>query len=55
MTSIEELVDCSAPLKREVLDFVKAPRFDRAFRREVDRRLGDPTAASQPGPPDPGR
>jgi hypothetical protein len=46
MTSIEELVGRSGPLKREVLDFAKTPRFDRAFRREVERRLGDPTAAS---------
>ncbi len=41
MTAIEELVDRSGPLKREVLTFARSPRFERAIRREAEHRLGE--------------
>lgn len=47
MTPIEELVDRSGPLKRELLDFAQHPRFDRAFRREIHRQFGDPIVAEE--------
>lgn len=47
MTPIEELVDRSGPLKKEVLDFARRPMFDRAFRHEIQRRFGDPIVAEE--------
>jgi hypothetical protein len=44
MAQIDELVERSGPLKQEVLEFARHPRFDQAVRREVRRRLGDPAA-----------
>jgi hypothetical protein len=48
MTPIEELVERSSSLKREVLDFSRHPRFDRTFRSEIRRRFGDPIVAEEP-------
>jgi hypothetical protein len=48
VTPIEEMVERSSSLKREVLGFARHPRFDRAFRNEIRRRFGDPIVAEEP-------
>ncbi|MEU8260742.1 hypothetical protein AB0C02_08980 [Micromonospora sp. NPDC048999] len=40
MSSIDELVQRSVMLKRELLDYSRKPRFDRAFRQEIRARFG---------------
>ncbi|MEU5941465.1 hypothetical protein ABZ807_20290 [Micromonospora sp. NPDC047548] len=40
MSSIDELVQRSVTLKRELLDYARKPRFDRAFRQEIRARFG---------------
>jgi hypothetical protein len=47
MTTIEELVERSGSLKGELLDFARRPQFDRAFRREIHQRFGDPIVADE--------
>jgi hypothetical protein len=40
MASIDELVQRSVHLKRELLDFSNGPRFDRAYRQQIRARFG---------------
>lgn len=47
MTDIEQLVERSVALKKEVLDFARHHQFERAFRREIHRRFGDPVVAEE--------
>jgi hypothetical protein len=47
VTDIEQLVERSVSLKKEILDFARRPQFDSAFRREMRSRFGDPVAAEE--------
>ncbi|HZM83439.1 MAG TPA: hypothetical protein VFC19_47600 [Candidatus Limnocylindrales bacterium] len=40
MSSIDELVQRSVALKRELLEYARKPRFERAFRQEMRARFG---------------
>jgi hypothetical protein len=46
MNQIDELVDRSGPLKREVLAFAQSPRFARTFQRAVELRRIDSDASA---------
>lgn len=47
MSSIDELVQWSVTLKRELLDYTRKPRFDRAFRQEIRARFGRVVVADE--------
>jgi len=49
MATIDELVQRSAPLKRELLEYAQKPRFDRAFRQEIRARFGWPLVLEDEG------
>jgi hypothetical protein len=49
MASIDELVQRSVTLKRELLDYAQKPHFDRAFRQEIRARFGPAVVVEDEG------
>lgn len=47
MVGIDEVVERSGALKRELLAFARRPQFERALKRELRRQFGDPVVAEE--------